>query len=150
MKFLFIALFFFQLHPVKLSGQNNTDAIIGKWINSGDKNLEVEVFKTGREYKGKVIWFDDTDDKLRPMKERRDFNNPDKILRERKILGLEVLHGLHYDADGEEWRNGTIYDPSSGKTWNAKVWIASDGSLKVRGYWHISLLGQTMSFYKLL
>lgn len=149
MKFVFIVLFFFQLHPLGSLAQNKTDAILGKWINSGDKNLEVEVFKTGSEYKGKVIWFDDTDNKLRPMKERTDSNNPEKTLRERKILGLEVLHGLHYDADDDEWRNGKIYDASSGKTWNAKVWIDNDGSLKVRGYWHISLLGQTMSFNKL-
>jgi uncharacterized protein (DUF2147 family) len=113
---------------------------------SADNNVEVEVFKTGNEYKAKVVWFDDSDDKSQPMGVRCDIKNPRETLRTRKIIGMEVMHGLVYNADDDEWQEGRIYDSSSGKDWNAKAWINKEGILKVRGYWHFSLFGQTMSF----
>lgn len=127
--------------------QTKTDAILGKWM-AEEKNLEVEIFKAGNEYKGIVVWFDDTDDKTIPMNMRCDRKNPDKLLRYRKIIGLEVMHGLTYNQDDEEWQGGRIYDSSSGKDWNAKAWL-KDGFLKVRGFWHFEFLGQTMRFKKI-
>ncbi len=126
----------------------NSEKIVGKWMASDDNNLEVEVYKIGNEYRAKIIWFDDSDDKNRPMAERCDIKNPDKFLRTRKIIGTEVMHGLVYNTDDDEWQDGRIYDCSSGKDWNAKAWINIEGILKVRGYWHISLFGQTMNFKK--
>ncbi len=130
-----------------MKAQNNTDAIVGKWM-SEEKNLLVEVYKVNTEFKGKIIWFDDTDDKSRPYYTRLDSRNPDKNLKSRKIIGMEVLHGLIYNANEDEWQDGKIYDASSGKDWNAKVWIAKDGSLKVRGFWHFEFLGQNICFTK--
>ena len=115
-----------------------------------DKNLEVEVFKAGNEYNGRVLWFDDTDDKSSPMNERRDTKNPDKSLRSRKIIGLVVMTGLVYNNNDDEWQDGRIYDSSSGKDWNAKAWINDEGILKVRGYWHFSIFGQNISFKRIL
>lgn len=126
----------------------NSDAIAGKWM-SAENNLEVEVYRAGDSYKARVLWFDDTDNKGRPMDVRQDTKNPDKTLRSRKIIGLIVMYGLTYNADDEEWQGGHIYDPSSGKEWNSKAWINAEGVLRVRGYWHFSLFGQTMSFKKI-
>jgi uncharacterized protein (DUF2147 family) len=147
MKNFLLIFLLFPLCSFKNTAVNNADAIIGKWM-SEENNLEVEVFKSGNEYKAKVIWFDDTDDKTRPMAERYDLKNPDKALRSRKIIGLEVMYGLTYNEDDDEWQDGHIYDSSTGKEWNAKMWLTKQGVLKVRGYWHISLLGQTMLFKK--
>jgi len=47
--------------------QINSDNIISRWM-SMENNLEVEVFKCGNQYKAKVFWFDDSDDKTKPMK----------------------------------------------------------------------------------
>lgn len=113
-----------------------------------DNNLKVEIYKTGEEYRAKVLWFDDTDDKTKPMSTRCDEKNPNKELRTRKIIGLEVLTGLKYSSDDEEWQDGKIYDSSSGKSYNAKVSMTSEGQLKVRAYWHVSFLGQNMYFKK--
>jgi uncharacterized protein (DUF2147 family) len=132
----------------KKSADNSADSIIGKWMNAEDNNLEVEIYKSGNEYKAKVIWFDDSDDKSRPMAERCDTKNPDKALRNRKIVGMEVMYGLVYNLNDDEWQDGRIYDSSSGKEWSAKAWLAKDGSLKVRGYWHFEFLGQNMHFKK--
>lgn len=148
MKYILLVLLLYPLYSFKNTASNATDAILGKWMNSEDNNLEVEVYKSGNEYKAKIIWFDDTDDKTRPMAVRCDTKNPDKTLRTRKIIGLEVMHGLVYNEDDDEWEDGRIYDASTGKEWNAKAWINKDGSLKVRGYWHLEFLGQNMCFKK--
>lgn len=117
------------------TAQYNANSIIGRWMST-DQNLEVEVYRCGNEYRAKVIWFDDSDDKRIPMNQRCDHKNPNEALRNRKLIGLEVMHGLVYNADDNEWRDGRIYDASSGKDWNAKAWLTSDGCLKVRGFWH--------------
>ena len=147
MKYFFLSLFTLCTVCISSHAQTNTDAIVGKWMSS-ENNLEVEVFKEGSEYKARVVWFDDTDDKTNPMNERCDKKNPDKSLRNRKIIGMEVMHGLVYNADDDEWQDGRIYDASSGKDWNAKAWITKDGWLKVRGFWHFEFLGENISFKK--
>lgn len=131
------------------TAQTKEDAITGKWM-SAEGNLMVQVYKSGNEFKAKVLWFDDTDDKSRPYYTRYDTKNPDNSLRSKKILGMEVMHGLVYNASDEEWQDGRIYDASSGKDWNAKAWLTKEGCLKVRGFWHFEFLGQTMCFKKVL
>lgn len=121
--------------------------ILGKWM-SEEKNLEVEIFKDGNQYKSTVVWFDDSDDKNIPMALRYDTKNPDKNLRGRKVIGLEVMNGLVYNAEDDEWQSGRIYDASTGKDWNVKAWLNKVGILKVRGYWHFPIFGETMSFNK--
>ena len=127
----------------------NGDTILGKWMAVEDKNLIVQIIKNGDEYKAVITWFDDTDDKTRPMATRCDTKNPDKNLRIRKIIGLEVLRGLRYNNKENQWRDGYIYDPSSGREYNAKAWITESGNLKVRGYWHFEFFGQNMIFSKI-
>ena len=145
---LFILLLLFPISSIHHKVVNNPDLIIGKWMNADDNNLEVEIYKLGNEYKAKLIWFDDSDDKSSPMDMRLDLKNPDKSLQHRKLLGIEVMHGLIYNAEDDEWQDGKIYDSSSGKEWDAKAWINDEGYLKVRGYWHFSIFGQTMRFKK--
>lgn len=125
----------------------NENDITGKWMNA-DKNLEVEIYRYDNEFRAKVTWFDDSDDKTHPLNERTDINNPDKNLRSRKIVGMEIMQGLKYTAAQGNWISGLIYDPSSGKKWNACAQLLSTECLKVRGFWHIELLGQNIIFYK--
>ncbi len=145
-KFLYVPLLILSLSGTGKI-KHSADDIIGRWMSTR-KNLEVEVFKVNNEYKARVIWFDDSDDKSQPTNVRCDKNNPNEELRSRKIVGMEVMHGLKYNEDDDEWQHGWIYDSSSGKTWNSKAWLTSDGRLKVRGFWHFEFLGQTMSFDK--
>jgi len=145
-RFIFLLFLFVIFAGFDLPAHND-NAIIGNWMST-DKNLEVEVFKTGNEFKARVIWFDDTDNKNVPMNARVDSKNSNKALRSRRIIGLEVMHGLEYNSNDNEWQNGWIYDSSSGKTWNSKAWLTKDCRLKVRRFWHFEFLGQTMSFDK--
>ena len=148
MKNILLAILLIPIFSFKNATITNSEKIVGKWMASEDNNLEVEVYKTGNEYRAKIVWFDDSDDKSRPMAERCDTKNPDKTLRTRKIIGLQVMQGLVYSADDDEWQGGQIYDASSGKQWNAKAWLTNDGCLKVRGYWHLEFMGQNICFKK--
>jgi uncharacterized protein (DUF2147 family) len=141
-------LILFCLLTSAIHAQQKADAIKGKWMST-DNNLEVEVFRENNEFKARLLWFDDSDDKTKPTNSRLDEKNHDKSLRSRKLIGIEVLHKLEYNADDDEWTDGIIYDSSSGKEWDAKAWINSAGLLKVRGYWHLSIFGETMSFKRI-
>ena len=68
----------------------------------------VEVSKEKEQFKAKIIWFND--DPSKPMDEWRDKHNPDPALRNRKILGLEILRGLRYDWNSHTWEGGKIYE----------------------------------------
>lgn len=119
------------------------DRICGKWMSS-EKNLIVQVYKSGTDFKAKIIWF--KDDPSKPMEEWTDKNNPDPSLRDRKILGMDILRNMKYDAGNNSWEDGMIYDAKHGKEWNASAYIDAHGLLRVRGYWHFKIFGRTMTF----
>jgi uncharacterized protein (DUF2147 family) len=138
---------FFLISIISLSSvaQANPDAILGKWI-SVEGNLKVEVYKENNDFKAKLIWFDDSDDKSKPMNARTDEKNPDKALRSRKLIGIDVLRNLKYYPHDDEWDDGKIYDSSSGKEWSSEIWITKKGLLKVKGYWLFKFISQTETF----
>jgi uncharacterized protein (DUF2147 family) len=57
------------------------------------------------------------------------------------VLGLVILTGFKFDTD--EWSDGDIYDPEKGKTYSCTLSLKDSGTLKVRGYIGISLIGRT-------
>ena len=144
MKLLFLLLLFISSQCF-VNAQNTADDIVGRWL-SVQNNFMVEVYNYGQEYRAKIVWFDDSDDPSRPMNERLDIENPDKKLRGQKILGSNVLKQLVYNRKSKVWKNGYVYDATSGRTWNASVWLLENGRLKVRGYWHFQFLGQNLFF----
>lgn len=129
--------------------QNDPDAIIRRWIAIPKKNIIIEVFKDHNEYKGKIVWFNDNDDKSKPMNIRLDENNSNPALRSRKILGLEVLKNMVFNSKNNRWERGTIYDAKSGRIWNSSASITNDNTLQVRGFWHFEFIGQSMIFKKI-
>lgn len=132
---------------ISCSAQNNENAIVGKWLSS-EKNLMVEVYKQGADFKARVVWFYDAKDTITPINQRFDKRNPNKALRTQKLLGLDVLKHLVYNAKDNKWIDGKIYDSTSGNTWNATVWLVSDKLMKVRGYCYFMFLGKTLTFTK--
>jgi|SRR5581483_5904351 len=122
-----------------------SDRICGKWM-AAEKNLIVQVYKLGDQFRAKILWF--KDDPSLPMDEWRDKHNPDPALRSRKILGLEILRDLKYDKDDDSWQDGMIYDAKHGHEWNASGYIDNRGLLHVRGYWHFKFIGRTMLFHR--
>jgi uncharacterized protein (DUF2147 family) len=61
-----------------------------------------------------------------------DSRNPDPKLKTRTILGLPLIRDFKPVAPGR-WTGGKIYDPNSGKTYDSKISVRQDGTLKVEG-----------------
>lgn len=71
---------------------------------------------------------------------RVDLHNPDTALRSRPLIGMNLLDGYRY-KDGK-WQ-GSLYDPESGKTYKSQITLAADGTLQMRGYIGVPMLGRT-------
>lgn len=75
--------------------------------------------------------------------ERRDTKNPDPKLRTRRLAGAQILWGFRPENDRKtKWKDGKIYDPSNGKTYDCKIELKK-GELHIRGYVGIPLFGRT-------
>jgi uncharacterized protein (DUF2147 family) len=57
---------------------------------------------------------------------------------------LTILRGKP-DGDAGHY-SGTITDPQDGKDWHSEFWLDPDGSLRLRGYVLMPLLGQTQTW----
>ncbi len=64
----------------------------------------------------------------------KDDKNPDPKLQERSVVGLQILEGFVFDAKKKEWKEGTIYDPKSGNTYDCYGWLESNELLKLKGF----------------
>ena len=119
--------------------------ICGKWISS-TKDLIVEIYPYQNTFRAKIVWFSGGVTKAKPMETMLDTKNPNPNLRNRRVIGLNVVEGIVYNARSKTWENGKIYEVQSGKTWDAAAHLDKDGTLKVKGYWHVKLLGKTLTF----
>jgi uncharacterized protein (DUF2147 family) len=126
------------------------DAIVGVWATAPDpEDGQAHVKITGENgtYSGEIIWLEipvypPDDEQGMAGKSKVDRENPDESLRARPIIGLEIMYDFEYAGDGK-WKGGTIYAPDDGKTYKCKVTLEDDGTLKVRGFIGVSLLGRT-------
>jgi uncharacterized protein (DUF2147 family) len=71
-----------------------------------------------------------------------DSKNPDAKLRSRPICGLQIMSGFTKSGPGE-WEDGSIYNPDDGETYQSHFALLEDGTLKLRGFVGISLLGRS-------
>jgi uncharacterized protein (DUF2147 family) len=115
------------------------EKITGVWLNQ-EGTAQVQITKTDAgTFFGKIIWLKEPMENGKP---KMDKNNPEASQRSTPLLGLTILKNFVYDADDDEWEDGTIYDPKNGKTYSC--YITMEGSkLNVRGYIGISLIGRT-------
>ena len=118
--------------------------VVGKW-KLEDGSAIVEVYKSGDAFNGKIVWLaEPTEPDGTPAK---DDKNPDKNLRSRELIGLNMLSNLKA-TDKNEYSGGSIYDPGNGKTYNCSMKVEGDilrvrGSLDKKG-----LLGRTMDWFR--
>ena len=117
--------------------------VVGKW-KLDDGSAIVEVYKSCVSYNGKIVWLQNpTEADGSPAV---DTNNPDKALRSRQLIGLNMLSGLK--KTGSEYSGGKIYDPGNGKTYNCSMKVEGD-VLKVRGSLDKKgLIGRTMDWFR--
>jgi uncharacterized protein (DUF2147 family) len=113
-------------------------AIDGVWL-TGKKEVGVELYECDEGLCGKIVWLAKprwSDNQL-----KRDERNPDPALRDRHWCGIEVISGL--TPDGGNWESGDFYYPKDGKTYDIDIEPRGDGTLKVRAYLGVKLLGKT-------
>jgi len=120
--------------------QANPDAILGIWFNE-EKDAKIKIYKIERKYFGKIVWH-----KTGVDISAFDENNPSIELRKRKKVGLVIL--TDFEFDNGQWEDGEIYDTKSGKSYSCIIKIQKDGSLHVRGYIGISIIGRTAIWTK--
>ena len=116
--------------------QGKADRITGLYLTRDDKTnkakSQVQIFKgTNGKFDGKIAWVSEP---LENGKPKVDSNNPSSSLKTRPIFGLLLLNDFIYDADKDEWSNGTIYDPINGKTYKCFMRFSNANTLKVSGY----------------
>lgn len=139
-----VALTFIVLGMAASTEPENPDAILGQWLTSKGE-ARIEIYKDGGHYAGKIVWMEETvypEDDPEAGKVQHDRENPDPAKRDRPMIGLQLLREFDY-VGGHAWKNGVIYNPDNGKTYNANLSLAKNGSLKVHGYIGFSLLGGT-------
>ncbi len=134
-------LFALVLSLISTSLFAQADKIIGVWYNE-EKDGKIEVYKKGDKYYGKIVWLKNNknDDGSSP---RLDSKNEDLSKRKRPIIGTNILIGLEWDADDNEWDDGEIYDPKSGSTYSLYAKLETENKLFLKGYIGFSLIGRS-------
>lgn len=131
----------FGLHAQAPAGTDapvKGDAIVGIWQTHGDKPAKIQIYSSSGLYYGKIISLRDPLENGKPVADK---NNPDVAKRGQPVIGLVLLMGFKFDSD--EWDDGHIYDPESGKTYSCILTLKDVNTLKVRGYVGISMFGRT-------
>jgi len=138
-----LILLFLAFSFSRICAFGQADPIERLWYNE-EKTAKIQVYKgqDGRFY-GKIAWLKVPD---RDGKPKVDGHNPDHDRRNDPELGLVILKGFKKDG-ARGYNDGTIYDPTNGKTYSCKMTMDGD-VLDVRGYVGFSLLGRTTKWTK--
>ncbi len=143
--FLFVS---FAAIPLVMSSQSKADRICGLYYASDPGNGEgsqIKIYKAADgTYEGKVVWMQYPNHP--DGKPRKDVKNPDPQKRNQTNVGIVIIKGFTYNEANDEWENGSVYNPGSGKTYRSYMKLEPDNKLKVRGYLGISLLGKTVTW----
>ena len=109
------------------------DDIVGVYW-SPKKDAKISIYKLGGRYFGRSVWV---------ASPRKDTENPEKALRTRDLLGLELFTNFRYHKG--IYLDGAVYDPENGKTYECKMAL-DVGKLKVRGFIGFAIFGRTEIF----
>lgn len=117
------------------------EAITGLWWNA-EKTAKVEVYEENGKFYGKIVELVEPNENGKP---KIDKENPNDNLKKRPLKGLVILQDLEHDS-GNEYEDGEIYDPKSGKTYSCNAKLVNNNQLDLRGYIGFSLIGRTSTW----
>ncbi len=103
-----------------LLAQPDGNQILGVW-NTDDGDSKIEIVKCGDNYCGSIKSMTNP---------RNDERNSNASLRNRPMVGLQVLTGFKY-AGSNSWTGGTLYAPKRGRTMSAKLKLRTQDSLDI-------------------
>ncbi|MUP47101.1 DUF2147 domain-containing protein [Gramella sp. BOM4] len=115
--------------------------VTGKWTNfneDGEPNSIIRVFEKNGEIFGEVERI------LREEDRDRVCTKCEGDLKNKPIEGMVIMWGL--EKEGDEYVDGNVVDPKTGKEYRCKIWIDEDNPdvLNVRGY--VSLFYKTRTW----
>ena len=117
---------FFALCSLYIS---TDEEIFGYWLTSGSI---VKIENCNNLVCGKIITIF-VEDGIEPNS-ILDKNNKDKSLRERPLVGVDLLSEFQINNNYQKtFKGGKIYDPRSGRTYNSNLYFQPSGNLKVEG-----------------
>lgn len=129
-----------------VGNSQEADKITGIWWNE-EKTSKIRVEQKAGKYTGTIIYV--VPERYVNGTPPKDDQNPDVTLRNRTLIGLQILSGFEYDEKKKEWKNGKIYDPKSGNTYDCYSWLENNDLLKLKGFVAgIRLLGRTSEWYR--
>ena len=124
----------------------NADAIVGVWEPSNGK-VYVKISKIDNKYYGKIVWLREPNDPD-TGKPKTDNNNPDESMKDVPLKGYRMVKDLVYDGKSE-WKDGTIYDPQNGTTYDCVINLKNKNTMEIRGYVGVKTFGRTDTWKRL-
>ena len=119
---------------VASASTNGGDRILGvyKAVKDGAVS-KVRISKVGdNAYKAQIFWLE------KPTHpdgtQRKDIKNPDPAKRETPASQVVLIESVSYNKEENVWKDGNIYDPTSGKVYRTVVDFTDQTTLRVRGY----------------
>jgi len=115
------------------------DPVVGSWTSvddaTGTEKSEINLYIENGKLYGKIekLLLPEDQGKICVECKGSEKNQP--------IEGLVIVQGLK--KEGDSWTDGTILDPANGKRYSCTISLNADGTLNVRGYLGISILGRT-------
>lgn len=105
--------------------------IVGRWATQGFGSIVEFRPCAGAPDRmcGAILWLWESNDAA--GRRRTDGRNPDRALRSRPLVGVEIVRGLRETAPGV-WSDGAVYNPDDGRTYTGTVKVRS-GKLELRG-----------------
>ncbi|KAF0178599.1 MAG: sterol desaturase family protein [Hyphomonadaceae bacterium] len=92
---------------------------------------------------GRIIWlWEIADERARPRNDRR---NPDPALRNRSLVGVEIIRGMRETSPGV-WTGGSLYNPDDGRTYTGEIRLRN-GALVLKGC-ALNIVCQTQTWRK--
>lgn len=130
-----------------------TDAVLGVWAtepNDDGAYSHVEIYAEDGKFNGRIVWlsspvYEEDESEGTTGQPRLDHFNPDDALKERPLLGLDLMTGFEHNGKNK-WEDGRIYDPESGKEYRCKATMKEPDTLEIFGYVKVSFakLGRDM------
>ncbi len=68
--------------------------------------------------------------------------------KDQPVIGMELVRGMKQKREGY-WVGGRLLDPHTGRTYRGYMELLDEGTLKVRGYMGIALIGRTQYWYRM-
>ncbi|MGL6114912.1 MAG: DUF2147 domain-containing protein [Cetobacterium sp.] len=130
-----ILLMMILIGTLSFSQENSMDPYVGYW-KMPDGKAVIQIERNNNEYVGYVRWLKDEKypigDKM-VGQEQIDRNNPDPKLRNREVMGLQVVGDLHENEENNKLIGGWIYDSWNGRKYYGTVEALNKNTLKLRG-----------------